>query len=100
MSRDESGALKPGPDSPQVVAEVAAGKGKSLAQAARSLPGARGKPCSPSTLWRWACHGVKLPTGGRVYLELARLGCRWFTTEAAILRFLGAQNGQAVVGMG
>lgn len=80
-------------DSPQVIKEITAGEGLSLAEAARSLPTSRGgKRVSPSTLWRWSRVGVKLETGVCVRLEVARMGCRWLTSRAALARFLAAQN--------
>jgi hypothetical protein len=86
------------PDSTQVAEEIARGEGLTLAQAARCLPQSRNdKPVSPSTLWRWAHSGVKLADGTRVRLEVARLGCRWLTSRAALVRFLQAQNPAADV---
>jgi hypothetical protein len=80
-------------DSACVVQEILSGEGLSLAEAARLLPhGRRDAPTSPSCLWRWARRGVAGPAGIRIFLETARLGCRTFTSKAALGRFLTALN--------
>jgi len=77
---------------PEVIAEIAAGDGISCAQAAKRIPSYRaGRPCNPSTIFRWAACGIKLPDGRKIHLEAARLNGRWITTQAAIERFLSAQ---------
>jgi hypothetical protein len=85
----------PPADSAAVQIDIADGDGKTFSQLSRLLPGSRGKPCSPSTLWRWATEGIALPGGGRSYLEVARLGCRWYSSRAALLRFMAQQNQHA-----
>src|SRR5262245_703273 len=83
-------------DSPSVLREIAGGVGISLAQAARLLPPSRsGRPVNPATVWRWALDGVRTTDGRRVRLEVARLGCRWLTSKAALERFLAAQQPQS-----
>jgi hypothetical protein len=83
----------PAVDSPEVVREIVAGEGLSLSQAARLLPHGRGDaPTSPSALWRWARHGVRGPDGSNVRLEVARVGCRTFTSRSALARFLSRLN--------
>ena len=59
----------------------------SLAKAARII-GAN----APSTAFRAAQKGVTLPDGTRVKLEAIRSGKKWLTTEAAVRRFLEAQQ--------
>src|SRR4051794_26611698 len=77
------------PDSPTVVDELVNGEGVSFTQAAKLLPAGRaGKATSPATIWRWAREGAKAPGGAVVRLEVARCGCRWVTTRAALTRFL------------
>ena len=51
--------------------------------AARLLPG---KP-HPSTLWRWARHGVDLP-GGACRLSFLRMGRRMLTTRRLLDEFM------------
>lgn len=80
-------------EQPQVIAEVLAGDGLSLAEAARLVPAFRpGKPTHASTVWRWAAKGVRLPDGQLVKLEVVRLGGRQMTTRGALARFIGAQT--------
>jgi hypothetical protein len=80
-------------DSPSVIAEVAAGQGITFCQAARLMPpNGSGRQLNPSTVWRWCRDGVRLPGGTRVRLEACRVGCRWLTSQAAVARFLAAQN--------
>lgn len=80
-------------DSPSVIAEVAAGEGITLSQAARLMsPSGSRRPLHPATIWRWSRDGVKLADGTRARLEVCRLGCRWLTSRAAVARFLVAQN--------
>jgi hypothetical protein len=73
--------------------EVMAGGGLSLAAAARLLPASpSGRTPSPNTLARWASRGARRPDGGRVLLETARVGGRTVTTRQAMLRFLASLN--------
>ncbi len=48
----------------------------------------------PATLSRWALHGVHLADGRTVKLESYRLGGKLSTSKPAILRFIGAQQGE------
>jgi len=78
-------------EQPQVIAEVLAGDGFSLAEAARVVPAFRaGKPTHPATVWRWAAKGIRLPGGQLVKLEMCRIGGRQLTSRAALARFMGA----------
>jgi hypothetical protein len=82
-------------DVARVMAEIAAGLGLSLPQAARRLPSTRqGRPVSPSCIYRWTAQGVRLPSGEVVRLEAARLSGRWLTSAPALERFLAAQTPQ------
>jgi hypothetical protein len=76
----------------RVIAEIAAGQGITLSQGARRFPSSRGRGTNTSTVFRWLRDGVQTPDGRRVKLEAARCGSRWLTTEAAIRRFIGAQQ--------
>jgi hypothetical protein len=74
---------------PQVLIEILAGQGQSLAAAVRPLPAHRGKgSVNPCTAFRWVTKGVKTPDGRVVKLEAARVGGRWLTTPEAVARFL------------
>jgi hypothetical protein len=76
-----------------IATEILAGSGLSLSQAARRFPPFReGKPCAPSTIFRWITAGVRLPDGRRVRLEAVRLGGRWLTSTQAIERFIARQT--------
>jgi hypothetical protein len=60
-----------------------------LAEAARRLPRLRsGRPVHPSTLWRWACHGLR-----GVRLETVRVGGTACTSLEALRRFFAASAG-------
>ena len=78
----------------QVIAEVAAGEGViPLREVAHRLPAFRpGTRTTYSCVLRWSLKGVRVPGGQRVRLEAVRCGGRWLTTEAAIQRFLLAQQ--------
>lgn len=76
---------------PQVLAEVQAGDGLSLAGAGRLLPAHRGsKSVAPSTLLRWIRKGCKATDGRLVHLEACRVGVRWVTSRSALRRFVMA----------
>src|SRR5687768_8061925 len=80
-------------ESNEVAAEITAGHGRSLSQAARLFPAYRGnRPVSPSTVWRWIFEGVRLADGSRLRLGAARIGGRWLTSAQAIQRFIEAQT--------
>jgi hypothetical protein len=78
---------------PDIKAEILAGSGLSLTQAARRFPPFRaGRPINPSTVFRWIVDGVRTSGGARVRLEGIRLGGRWLTSEQALARFIDAQT--------
>ena len=63
----------------------------SLSQAASRYPGSRGASrLHPATLTRHILRGVRALDGQNIRLEAERLGCRWFTSEAALARFAAA----------
>lgn len=65
-----------------------------LAEAARSLPGYRGKAgMDPSTLSRWITQGAKRKNGDKVKLEAVRIGNRWLTSREAMARFAASLTG-------
>src|SRR4051812_10995398 len=81
---------------PAVIAEILAGDGLSLAEAARVVPAFRpGRPTHTATLWRWAAKGVRLHDGSVVKLETCRIGGRQMTSRAALGRFIRAQTPRA-----
>ncbi len=43
---------------------------------------------SPTTVWRWARHGVTLPDGSRLTLPYIRSGKRMLTTQQWLTDFL------------
>lgn len=57
----------------------------SLADAARHLH------VDPATIWRWQRRGVRTPAGGRVVLDVLKIGGKLFTSREAIVRFAEAQ---------
>jgi hypothetical protein len=61
-----------------------------LGEACRLLPI---KP-SPATLWRWRTKGVRAGNQ-RIWLECVRVGGRWYTTRAAMARFISQQTAAA-----
>ena len=78
-----------------VLAEIAAGLGLSLSQAARRLPSNRlSKPAHSSCVWRWINKGVRLPSGEVVRLEGTPVAGRWLTSGPALERFLARQAPQ------
>lgn len=75
----------------QVLTEIQAGDGLSLAAAGRLFPGHRGsKSVDPSTVFRWATKGTRTPGGQVVKLEAVRVGGRWLTSRGAVVRFVAA----------
>lgn len=92
----------------QVLSEVAAGLGERLSRAARRFPSFRctmerdkegnlcatdvDSPVSPSCVLRWILDGIRIPGGGKVYLEAVRMSGRYITTPPAIKRFIRAQS--------
>jgi hypothetical protein len=84
---------------PDIRAEITAGQGISLPQAARLLPSYRaGRPGSPCTIWRWITSGIRLPDGSTLWLEGARLAGRWLTSRAALTRFVARQTPDLAAG--
>src|SRR5262245_57336026 len=62
-----------------------------FAAAGRKYPGQRSNRfIDPSTVFRWARSGVRLPGGRRLKLECVRLGGRWLTSLEALQRFADA----------
>lgn len=62
-----------------------------LAEAVRRLPGHRGGGrLHPATLTRWIQRGSLSAGGQRVRLDAVRCGCRWLTSEGALVRFMDA----------
>src|SRR5262249_47932907 len=59
---------------------------RSFAEAARSYPEHENRPSS-KTLWRWFRYGLRVPSGGIIRLEAARIGGRWVTSLEALARF-------------
>lgn len=77
------------PAAPNLVTE----KLISFAQAAAMFPPfRRGRPVSPSCVWRWFRHGVRLGNKQVVRLEAVRLAGRHLTSVEAVHRFVIAQQ--------
>src|SRR5262245_7138030 len=51
-----------------------------------------GRPVHPSTPYRWATRGVRLPDGSRLRLEAVVLCGKPVSSRAALLRFIAAQQ--------
>jgi hypothetical protein len=66
-----------------------------LAAAARLVPPARGGATAPSTIWRWATHGVRGPDGIIVKLRTTRIGGRPMVSREALEEFLANLNAPA-----
>ena len=62
-----------------------------MGEAARLFPGADGRPTSRWSVARWVGAGVTV-RGERIRLEGVRVGGRWFTTAAAVARFVDRQT--------
>jgi hypothetical protein len=61
---------------------------RSFASIASKLPGHRtNSHVNPSTLFRWATRGLRLPSGEVVRLEAAKVGGAWRTSLEAVARF-------------
>jgi len=60
--------------------------------------GRDGKKPHRALAWRWAHYGVKSPGGGKVRLEAIRVGKRWMTSRAAVIRFLSRTNPEGSTG--
>ena len=61
---------------------------RSFAEAARRLPPLRkGRPVSPTTVWRWATRGVRSRSGVTVRLETLKVGGTCCTSDEALARF-------------
>lgn len=76
--------------SDSVVDEVMAGKGLRLGDAAKMFPRPNGRGISACVMWRYRTVGAMGANGHRVKLECCKVGSLWFTTEAAIRRFIEA----------
>src|SRR5262245_22444154 len=65
----------------------------SFSQAAGMFPPfRRERPVSPSCIWRWFRHGVRLANGEVVRLEAVKVAGRHLTTKEAVRRFVAAQQ--------
>src|SRR5262245_10201201 len=51
-----------------------------------------GRPVHPSTPYRWATRGVRLPDGSRLRLEALVLSGRPVSSRPALLRFIAGQQ--------
>lgn len=82
----------PPPDAvSQLLGEIHAGGGLSLAAAGKLIPGSRGPGSThPSTLHRWVRKGVRTTDGRVVKLGAVRVGGRWLTSRGAVARFVAA----------
>lgn len=76
---------------PQIITEIVNGDALGMSAAARLISGRRGgsRAC-PSTIWRWMNEGSRSAEGQIVKLEAARVGGHWFTSKAALTRFIEA----------
>ena len=63
-----------------------------MAAAGRALGECGGRPRHSVTMTRCCLRGWPLPDGTRIHLEHFKLNGRLFTSKAAILRFIAAQN--------
>jgi hypothetical protein len=62
-----------------------------FAEAARRLPPLRkGRPVSPTTVWRWTTRGVRARNGVTVRLETLKIGGICCTSDEALARFFQA----------
>lgn len=76
---------------PTVLSEIRQHGGLRLSAVGRMFPAARGKgTTNPATVWRWARLGATTPSGGRVRLEVVRVGMSYLTSQAALDRFVTA----------
>lgn len=74
---------------PTVIAEILAGEGMTLSDAARLCPASRGQGrVSPTTLLRWVTDGAPRHDGTLVRLEAARYGRRWLVSRSSLARFI------------
>lgn len=65
----------------------------SFGQAAAMFPPyRRGRPVSPSCVWRWFRSGVRLANGEVVRLEAIKVAGRHLTSIEAVQRFIAAQQ--------
>lgn len=70
--------------------------GRTIAQIARGIPGARGSSqVSPSTVFRWIREGCPSVTGERVKLRATRVGARWLVAESDLADFFAALGSPA-----
>jgi hypothetical protein len=75
-----------------VIQEIVSGQGVPLSEVAELCPSPRSQSGHrhTTTLLRWVRNGVKLSDGTVTRLEAARVGTRWLTSRAAIVRFITA----------
>jgi len=77
-----------------ILSEVRNGDGLSPSSVARTFSERGGRPgVHPTTIFRWMTKGVLCPDGRRVRLESVRIGSRYWTTWAAVERFVAATSG-------
>ncbi len=75
-----------------VATEILNGDGLNPAAAAKLMPPSRkARPVSPQTIIRWITVGVTTKDGRQVRLEGRRIGTTYFTTAAALNRFIARQ---------
>jgi len=85
----------------QILAEIDAGQGLSLQALAKLVPAYRGDgTANKATVWRWVTTGTRRPDGTVVRLEAVRLGSRWLSTRAALLRYVSACTGEGAAHAG
>lgn len=79
--------------SDQIMQEIDAADGLTLAQLARRCPRTRqNRPVSLGCVLRWVISGVRGPNGETIRLEAVRLAGRWISTPGALRRFILAQT--------
>ena len=72
-----------------ILSEILGGDSLSLPAAAKLIPGRGTAPhIKHTTVWRWVTMGTKTAGDRVVKLEAVRLGSRWLTSKAAVLRFV------------
>ena len=77
----------------QLPNDVVSEKLISFAQAAAMFPSSRrDRPVSPSCIWRWFRHGVRLANGQVVRLEAVKVAGRHLTSVEAVRRFVASQQ--------
>ena len=49
---------------------------------------------SPATVWRWHRQGIRTPDGGRVRLNVIRVGGKLLSSRKDVLTFVAAQQSE------